>query len=78
MLIFRLILPNGLRFCTDKEIRTLVPKSHSFVLTKEDGEKSLGVSLIFYEEVRNWPRKRMKQRQGSSFKISIDIEVKKY
>ena len=58
MLIFRLILPNGLRFCTDKEIRTLVPKSHSFVLTKEDGEKSLGVSLIFYEEVRNWPRKK--------------------
>ena len=42
---FRLILPNGLRFCTDKEIRTLVPKSHSFVLTKEDGEKSLGYVL---------------------------------
>ena len=73
MLIFRLILPNGLRFCTDKEIRTLVPKSHSFVLTKEDGEKSLGVSLIFYEEVRNW-----QQRQGSSLKISIDIMVEKY
>ena len=39
---FRLILPNGLRFCTDKEIRTLEPKSHSFVLTKEDGEKNFG------------------------------------
>ena len=49
----RLILPNGLRFCTDKEIRTLSPKSHSFVLTKEDGEKCLGVSLIFYEEVKD-------------------------
>ncbi len=52
-LICRLILPNGLRFCTDKEIRTLVPKSHSFVLTKEDGEKCYGVSLIFYEEVKD-------------------------
>ena len=49
----RLILPNGLRFCTDKEIRTLNPKSHSFVLTQETGEKCYGVSLVFYEEVKD-------------------------
>lgn len=49
----RLILPNGLRFCTDKEIRTLNPKSHSFVLTQETGDKCYGVSLIFYEEVKD-------------------------
>lgn len=49
----RLILPNGLRFCTDKEVANLTPKSHSFVLTKEDGEKCYGVSLIFYEEVKD-------------------------
>ena len=27
----RLILPNGLKFCTDKEVANLKPKSHSFV-----------------------------------------------
>ncbi len=49
----RLILPGGLRFCTDKEISNFSPKCHSFVLTKEDGEKCFGVSLIFYEEVKD-------------------------
>jgi hypothetical protein len=49
----RLILPAGLRFCTDKEVGNFSPKTHSFVLTKEDGEKCFGVSLIFYEEVKD-------------------------
>ena len=30
----RLILPNGLKFCTDKEVANLKPKSHSFVRKK--------------------------------------------
>ena len=31
----RLILPNGLKFCTDKEVANLKPKSHSFVRRKK-------------------------------------------
>eukprot|EP00095_Tigriopus_kingsejongensis_P007193 maker-scaffold192_size271026-snap-gene-0.15 protein:Tk07193 transcript:maker-scaffold192_size271026-snap-gene-0.15-mRNA-1 annotation:"denn domain-containing protein 5b" len=45
----QLIMPEGLRFCTDREIKNCPPKSHSFVVTKEDGEKVYGVALIFYE-----------------------------
>jgi hypothetical protein len=51
--ISRLIMPQGLRFCTDKEVATLPPKCHPFLLTKEDGEKSCGLSLVFYEEVKD-------------------------
>ena len=54
----RLILPQGLRFCTDKEISQrensgTSPKCHSFILTKEDGEKSHGLSIVFYEPVQD-------------------------
>ena len=53
----RLCLPQGLRFCTDKEISQggpgTAPKCHSFVLTKEDGEKSHGLSIVFYEPVQD-------------------------
>jgi hypothetical protein len=49
----RLILPQGLRFCTEREIDQCVNKAHPFVMTKEDGEKSYGVSLIFYERVED-------------------------
>jgi len=51
--ISRLILPQGLRFCTSREVSTLGPKCHPFLLTKEDGEKSYGVSFVFYEEVKD-------------------------
>lgn len=47
----RLLLPEGLRFCTEREIADCPNKSHSFVVTKEDGDKLYGVSLSFYEEV---------------------------
>ena len=53
----RLILPQGLRFCTDKEISQggpgTTPKCHPFILTKEDGEKSHGVSIVYYEPVQD-------------------------
>jgi hypothetical protein len=34
-------------------VATLPPKCHPFLLTKEDGEKSCGLSLVFYEEVKD-------------------------
>ena len=53
-ILCRLILPQGLRFCTQKEFDAL-PQSvcHPFVLTREDGEKCYGISIIFYEEVKD-------------------------
>ncbi|XP_046430049.1 DENN domain-containing protein 5B isoform X3 [Neodiprion fabricii] len=46
-----LCLPSGLRFRTQKH--SIEPSFHSFVLTKEDGHRTYGFSLLFYEECRN-------------------------
>ncbi|KAK0086189.1 hypothetical protein PV325_003612 [Microctonus aethiopoides] len=46
-----LCLPSGLRFRTQKH--SVEPSFHSFVLTKEDGRRTYGFSLVFYEECRN-------------------------
>ena len=55
--VSRLILPQGLRFCTQKEIsrrgQGIDPKCHPFILTKEDGEKSHGLAIVFYEPVQD-------------------------
>ena len=37
--VSRLVLPQGLRFCTDKEVSANPAKCHPFVVTKEDGER---------------------------------------
>ena len=47
--VSRLVLPQGLKFCTEKEKPE--PHCHPFVVTKEDGERSFGVSIVFYEKV---------------------------
>ncbi|XP_059154011.1 DENN domain-containing protein 5B-like isoform X2 [Physella acuta] len=44
-----LCLPRGLSFKTQKESR--LPKFHSFIITREDGSKTYGSALVFYEEV---------------------------
>ena len=53
--VSRLVLPQGLRFCTDRELESGSnpggTKCHPFVVTKEDGERSFGVSCVFYERV---------------------------
>ncbi|XP_024941578.1 DENN domain-containing protein 5A isoform X3 [Cephus cinctus] len=46
-----LCLPSGLRFRTQKH--SVEPVFHSFVLTKENGHRIYGFSLVFYEECRN-------------------------
>ncbi|XP_017775709.1 PREDICTED: DENN domain-containing protein 5B isoform X2 [Nicrophorus vespilloides] len=48
-----LCLPSGLRFRTQKHSVTQAPNFHSFVITREDGKRCYGFSLVFYEEVRN-------------------------
>lgn len=50
---FQLCLPNGLKFRTQKHTITQTPTFHSFLITKEDGRRCYGFSLVFYEEVRN-------------------------
>ena len=47
----RLILPRGLRFCTQREVNEYGPRCHPFCATREDGEKTFGVALVFYEAV---------------------------
>jgi len=47
----RLCLPNGLRFSNSKG--RYPPACHPFVLTKEDGTKSCGFSLVYSEEVKD-------------------------
>ena len=37
--VSRLVLPQGLRFCTDREVSANPAKCHPFVVTKEDGER---------------------------------------
>lgn len=49
--ILQLCLPSGLKFRTQKH--SVEPTFHSFVLTKEDGHRTYGFSLVFYEECRN-------------------------
>lgn len=51
--VFQLCLPNGLKFRTQKHSVTQTPSFHSFLITKEDGRRCYGFSLVFYEEVRN-------------------------
>uniref|UniRef100_A0A8D8PXI4 DENN domain-containing protein 5B n=1 Tax=Cacopsylla melanoneura TaxID=428564 RepID=A0A8D8PXI4_9HEMI len=46
-----LSLPNGLQFKTQKHYHE--PKFHSFIITKENGERYYGSSLILFEEVNN-------------------------
>lgn len=48
-----LCLPQGLKFRTQKHSVTQAPVFHSFLITREDGKRCYGFSLIFYEEVRN-------------------------
>ncbi|XP_066150244.1 DENN domain-containing protein 5B [Euwallacea fornicatus] len=48
-----LSLPNGLKFRTQKHSVTQSPNFHSFLITRENGKRCYGFSLIFYEEVRN-------------------------
>ena len=49
----RLCLPQGLKFCTQTERSSFPPSFHPFILTKEDGSKSCGFSLVFMEEVKD-------------------------
>lgn len=49
-LLLQLSLPHGLQFRTQKNL--VEPKFHSFVITKEDGSRYYGFSLVFFEEVR--------------------------
>ncbi|GFR82162.1 DENN domain-containing protein 5A [Elysia marginata] len=44
-----LCLPKGLSFKTQWDSRQ--PKFHSFLITREDGSRSYGSALLFYEEV---------------------------
>ncbi|KAG8226105.1 hypothetical protein J437_LFUL006734 [Ladona fulva] len=44
-----LCLPHGLHFRTQKN--SLEPRFHSFITTREDGRRTYGFSLVFYEEV---------------------------
>ncbi|KAK3766868.1 hypothetical protein RRG08_052011 [Elysia crispata] len=44
-----LCLPKGLSFKTQWDSRQ--PKFHSFLITREDGSRSYGSALVFYEEV---------------------------
>ncbi|CAG9861723.1 unnamed protein product [Phyllotreta striolata] len=46
-------LPAGLKFRTQKHSVTQAPNFHSFLITKEDGKRSFGFSLVFYEEVQS-------------------------
>ncbi|XP_056642345.1 DENN domain-containing protein 5B [Diorhabda sublineata] len=46
-------LPAGLKFRTQKHSVTQAPNFHSYVITREDGKRYYGFSLIFYEEVQN-------------------------
>ena len=49
----RLILPNGVKFCTQREIENCPPSAHPFVMTRENGEKWLGATIVAYEEVKD-------------------------
>ncbi|XP_070536511.1 DENN domain-containing protein 5B-like isoform X2 [Ptychodera flava] len=44
-----LCMPKGLSFRTEKDNRE--PKFHSFLITREDGSRTYGSALTFYEEV---------------------------
>lgn len=44
-----LCLPHGLSFCTQKHPRE--PYFHPFIVTREDGSRTYGQALTFYEEV---------------------------
>ncbi|XP_028967875.1 DENN domain-containing protein 5B [Galendromus occidentalis] len=48
-----LCLPSGLTFCTQKKMKTMDSNSwfHTFIVTREDGSRSYGHALLFYEEV---------------------------
>ncbi|KAL1509617.1 hypothetical protein ABEB36_004327 [Hypothenemus hampei] len=48
-----LALPSGLKFKAQKHSITQSPNFHSFLITREDGKRCYGFSLIFYEEVKN-------------------------
>lgn len=46
---FQLCMPKGLSFKTQADARE--PQFHSFIITREDGSRTFGFSLTFYEEV---------------------------
>lgn len=48
--LFQLCFPRGLKFQMNERPD---PSFHSFLLTREDGSKVYGCSLIFYEKVEN-------------------------
>ncbi|XP_026524173.1 DENN domain-containing protein 5A [Notechis scutatus] len=47
--IEKLCMPKGLSFKTQADARE--PQFHSFIITREDGSRTFGFSLTFYEEV---------------------------
>lgn len=47
----QLCLPRGLSFKTQWDSRQV--KFQSFIITREDGSRSFGSALVFYEEVTN-------------------------
>ena len=51
--VFQLCHPMGLKFCTEKELTEGYgePSFHSFLITKEDGARTYGAALTFYERV---------------------------
>jgi len=50
-LLIQLSHPRGLGFRTQKDGGPREPRFHSFVITREDGSRSYGAALVFYERV---------------------------
>ncbi|OQV17834.1 DENN domain-containing protein 5A [Hypsibius exemplaris] len=46
-----LCMPSGLLFCVERKGKVPQPHYHTFVVTKEDGNRYFGYALTFYEEV---------------------------
>jgi hypothetical protein len=51
LFFFQMCLPHGLHFRTQKN--TLEPEFHSFIITREDGSRCYGFSLVVFEEVHD-------------------------
>lgn len=49
--MLQLCFPKGLKFSTQKDANN--PFVHSFVITREDGFRTYGVALTFYEDTAN-------------------------
>lgn len=66
-------LPNGLRFKTQKH--NLEPEFHSFIVTKQNGERCYGHSLIFYEKAPNKICSAMQTLQVNFDSISVLVKM---